>query len=338
MSKTVFFYSSVQTKKTFSIQSYYRNDILILKDLGYKVALSKKSFDFLLFWKYDIAFIYFYRYGLIAALFAKLFGKKVLFTGGIDALDKNVATPRQRYIQKILFKLCNLFSDTSILVSQTDQSNVKDIYGGKLPSNCALSFHVIDFDSFEFKGDFLEKKHYFVTIAWMVSIENVYRKGVDRAIRIFASIRERIPDYKFYIVGPSGAGSDYIQSLISELHLEESVIYLGTIQEHNKINLLKESQFYIQLSAYEGFGIAAMEALAAGCCVVHSGRGGLRDCMGSFGYKVDIDNEDTISRLILELCRKKTDVEHLKSGIQYVKSNFSYQTRLGSFKQIFRKL
>lgn len=172
----------------------------------------------------------------------------------------------------------------------------------------------------------------------MVSIENVYRKGVDRAIRIFASIRERIPDYKFYIVGPSGAGSDYIQSLISELHLEESVIYLGTIQEHNKINLLKESQFYIQLSAYEGFGIAAMEALAAGCCVVHSGRGGLRDCMGSFGYKVDIDNEDTISRLILELCRKKTDVEHLKSGIQYVKSNFSYQTRLGSFKQIFRKL
>lgn len=113
-----------------------------------------------MFWKYDIAFIYFYRYGLIAALFAKLFGKKVLFTGGIDALDKNVATPRQRYIQKILFKLCNLFSDTSILVSQTDQSNVKDIYGGKLPSNCALSFHVIDFDSFEFKGDFLEKKHY----------------------------------------------------------------------------------------------------------------------------------------------------------------------------------
>ena len=276
--------------------------------------------------------------GLIAALFAKLFGKKVFFTGGIDALDKNVATPRQRYIQKILFKLCNLFSDTSILVSQTDQSNVKDIYGGELPSNCVLSFHAIDFDSFEFKGDFSEKKHCFVTIAWMVSIENVYRKGVDRAVRIFASIRERIPDYKFYIIGPSGVGSDYIQSLIAELHLEESVVYLGTIQEHDKINLLKESQFYIQLSAYEGFGIAAMEALAAGCCVVHSGRGGLRDCMGRFGYKVDIDNEDTISRLILELCSKESDVEHLKGGIQYVKNNFSYQTRLGSFKQIFRNL
>ena len=172
----------------------------------------------------------------------------------------------------------------------------------------------------------------------MVSIENVYRKGVDRAVRIFASIRERIPDYKFYIIGPSGVGSDYIQSLIAELHLEESVVYLGTIQEHDKINLLKESQFYIQLSAYEGFGIAAMEALAAGCCVVHSGRGGLRDCMGRFGYKVDIDNEDTISRLILELCSKESDVEHLKGGIQYVKNNFSYQTRLGSFKQIFRNL
>ena len=38
--KTVLFYSSVKTKKMFSIQSYYRNDIMILRDLGYRVRLS----------------------------------------------------------------------------------------------------------------------------------------------------------------------------------------------------------------------------------------------------------------------------------------------------------
>ena len=74
----VFFYSSVRTKKMFSIQSYYRNDICILKDLGYNVHLSNSIWDFLCFWKYDIAFLYFYKYSFFAAFFAKLFRKKHL--------------------------------------------------------------------------------------------------------------------------------------------------------------------------------------------------------------------------------------------------------------------
>ena len=69
--KSVLFFSSVKTKKMFSIQSYYRNDIMILKELGYDVHLSKSCWDFLCFWRYSVAFIYFYRYGLIAAAIAK---------------------------------------------------------------------------------------------------------------------------------------------------------------------------------------------------------------------------------------------------------------------------
>ena len=91
--KTVLFYSSVKTKKMFSIQSYYRNDIMILRDLGYRVRLSKSCWDFVRFWRYSIAFVYFYRYGFFAALWAKLLGKKAYFTGGIDYLEPSFATP-----------------------------------------------------------------------------------------------------------------------------------------------------------------------------------------------------------------------------------------------------
>jgi len=78
--KRVLFYSSVSTKKMFSIQKFYRTDICIMRDLGYKVSLCNSYFDYLQFWKYDIAFIYFYKYGFLPALIEKIFFKKVLFT------------------------------------------------------------------------------------------------------------------------------------------------------------------------------------------------------------------------------------------------------------------
>ena len=129
--KTVLFYSSVKTKKMFSIQSYYRNDIMILRDLGYRVRLSKSCWDFVRFWRYSIAFVYFYRYGFFAALWAKLLGKKAYFTGGIDYLEPSFATPFQRYVQALFFKLCNLLSDRSFIVSSMDCRNVAQLYGEK---------------------------------------------------------------------------------------------------------------------------------------------------------------------------------------------------------------
>ena len=60
--KRILFYSSVQDKKLFYIQQFYRIDIEILENLGYQVLLSNKISDAWKFWKYDFVFAYFYRY------------------------------------------------------------------------------------------------------------------------------------------------------------------------------------------------------------------------------------------------------------------------------------
>jgi len=145
MGKRILFYSSVSTKRMFSIQQFYRTDICILRDLGYDVKLSNSFINYFFFWKYDLSLIYFYRYGLLPALIAKFFLKKVVFTGGIDYLDKNYAGLKSYRIQKILFKFCILFSDKNILVSNSDIKNINS-FKSKLPeSKFPLSFHVIDF-------------------------------------------------------------------------------------------------------------------------------------------------------------------------------------------------
>ena len=108
MKKRLLFYSSVKSLELFKTQKFYQIDIALLEDLGYDVWLSNRIFDSLLFWKYDILFSYFYRYSFFTALFAKCFGKKTYFTGGIDPLDANYASPFSYRIQVLFLSLIHI--------------------------------------------------------------------------------------------------------------------------------------------------------------------------------------------------------------------------------------
>ena len=332
--KDVLFFSSVKTKKMFSIQSYYRNDIKILKELGYNVHLSKSYWDYLCFWRYSVAFIYFYRYGLFAALFAKLFRRRVYFTGGIDYLEPSFATPRQRRLQAVLFRLCNMLSDRSILVSSSDCRNVAGLYGGRLPENCTLSFHAIDVARFLYTPDVPKKNGQFLLVAWMQNIDNVFRKGIDKAVMVFKIIHDSHPESRFILAGPSGEGSAYVLRLVDGLGLGGCVKYLGPITEEHKIRLMKESRFYFMLSTYEGFGIAAAESLAAGCRLIHSGRGGLTDAAASHGVKVDPADIGGIADTCLRLYGQPADSAETRAAMEFVSKRFCHESRLEAFRSI----
>lgn len=326
--KVVLFYSSVQEKKMFYIQGFYKTDISILQDLGYSVLLSNRIIDFLHFKKYDIAFLYFYRYALFSAILAKLFGKTVIFTGGVDNLDRSYAGSKNYFIQKIFFKLCNLFSDTSLIVSTADQKNIEKIYSAdRMPKNCKLCFHSIDIQDLKYNGN-TPKENVFLTIAWMGKIENVYRKGVLHSIYVFKELQNLMPEYKFYIIGSLGEGSDYAINLVKKLRLENSVCFTGSINEEQKNVFLKKSKFYFQLSEYEGFGIAAMEALAAGNIVIHSGRGGLKDAIGNNGICIEnlTDYKKIAEQIYCSYLEKET-FSKIEKGVHYVEDNFSYSNR-----------
>ncbi|MDE5639615.1 MAG: glycosyltransferase family 4 protein [Odoribacter sp.] len=336
--KVVLFYSSVQDKKLFSIQGFYKTDISILEDLGYTVVTSNRIRDFLHFRKYDIAFLYFYRYGLFPAILAKLFGKQVIFTGGIDNLAREYASRKNYFIQKHFFQFCNLFSDVSLIVSTADQENIKQIYAGRLPKNNLLCFHSIDTEKLKYTPN-IPKKNVFLTIAWMTKAENVYRKGILRSIHVFKELRTYMPEYTFHIIGPLGEGSDIAIQLIEELGLEDKVFFTGTISEAEKINYLKTSKYYFQLSEYEGFGIAATEALIAGNIVIHSGKGGLKDAVGNHGICIEnIEDYPAIARQIYKHSSTLNGEQHLEEGIQYVEKNFSYSNRKNTISKILRQL
>ena len=126
MKRRVLFYSSVNDINLFKITGFYVEDVASLKEAGFSVICTNKFISFLKFWNYDIAFLYFYKKSLLPGLIAKLFLKKIIYTGGIDELneiDKNKSINKILYI--FLFRINYLLSTKCNIVSKNDLINVK---------------------------------------------------------------------------------------------------------------------------------------------------------------------------------------------------------------------
>jgi glycosyltransferase involved in cell wall biosynthesis len=336
--KTALFYASAPSKKMFSIQKFYRTDIQILRELGYRVRLSTKAVDFLKFWTYDFAFIYFYRYGLFCAIFSRIFLKKVFFTGGIDSLDQEWANKKAYRIQKLLFKACTLFSTCNILVSNADIKNIKRFRPVLNEARYPKVFHAIEVDKFR-KESIDQREKIVTTVVWMYDLDNVKRKGVDRSIQFFKKLHELDSDFRMVIIGPFGKGTETLRELIAREHLEPFIHFTGTISDNEKIEWLQKSMIYTQLSIYEGFGIAAIEALAAGNIVIHSGKGGLSDGIGKYGILANNNHWDALSKdVIAILSNTETWNTYISNGVRHVSENFDYPVRKKAFQQIFSNI
>lgn len=329
--KRVLFYSSIKDKGLFNIQQFYQVDIHILKNLGYTVILSNRIADAWKFWQYDLVFAYFYRYSLFVSFIAKIFGRSTFFTGGIDALDSNLVSKIDHLIQKWLFKMCYLLSKRCIIVSRTDMNNVSTIVRGR---KLAYSEHTINTDAFD--CDISAKQNLITTIVWQDKVSNVKRKGVDNALRLFARLHQlpEYSEYKFVIIGKTGEGTTYLKDIVSELGIDDSVVFTGSISETEKVNYLKCSKIYFQLSLFEGFGVAALEALCAKNIVVHSGRGGLSNPIYKDGVLINIGRSVEEMSVQLYAGLKAISYSNLEHAHTNVCINYSNKRREEEFANI----
>jgi len=323
----------------FYLQGFYRTDIKILKDLGYKVNLSNNLWEFFRYEKYDISFLYFYKYSLFAAIISKIFKKKIIFTGGIDYLDREYASYINYYIQKIFFLISSAIANKIIIVSNADLQNIKKFKKHLPISKYILSYHTIEFESYKY-NDIDKKQKILSTIVWMGRKENVIRKGIDKAIELYKNIYKIDNEYRMIIIGPIGEGTKFIKDIIKFEKMEDKILLTGGISEKDKIETLKMSTIYAQLSIYEGFGIAAIEALASGNIVVHTGKGGLAYGIGNNGVLIRKEDkyEDIAKKIINIISDREMHLKMINNGIEHIFQNFIYNKRLQDFRDIMEKL
>jgi len=335
MAKTLLFYAAVKDVSLFKTQMFYQNTREILVKLGFCVIMTNKMSDALKL-KYDGFFCFFFRQGVIPALYAKIRGKKIFFTGGLDSLEKSLVKPKDYYVQVILFKLCRLLADWCLIESKSDLRNIQKISLVKKHSNLYYSPQAVDVKQYNCRLE--DKEKLFSTICWQGTTGNCKRKGVDQALYYFKMLKEReeFEDYRFLIMGRAGDGTPFLQSLISELGLEDSVVLTGEVTEEEKRDFLKKSKYFFQLSLYEGFGLAALEAVASKCIPIHTGRGGLNDTLADDGVKVDYNRFDgSLGSIDTSVADKLLAIssEDIEKSYNRILSSFDSSVRLENFRK-----
>jgi glycosyltransferase involved in cell wall biosynthesis len=91
---------------------------------------------------------------------------------------------------------------------------------------------------------------------------------VDVLVRAFATLLPEFPGLTLLVLG-DGPERESIRTLIRDLAIEDRVMLKAFTDSHDEvIGLMKSSHVCVIPSTREGFGIAALEALACGLPVV----------------------------------------------------------------------
>jgi L-malate glycosyltransferase len=96
----------------------------------------------------------------------------------------------------------------------------------------------------------------------------IKEKNVDLLIKALALIRNEIPGIRCIIAG-DGPEKGLLQNIAKKFNLERNIKFIGFLENHDElIAILKSSQVCASPSIREGFGIAALEAMACGLPIV----------------------------------------------------------------------
>ena len=129
------------------------------------------------------------------------------------------------------------------------------------------------------------------------------RKNIGGLLRAYGELLSRNAAAPRLVIA-GGASSDAAPWLeqIAQPPLAGHVEYLGYVASDRRESLFRGARLFVLPSFEEGFGLPALEAMAAGVPVVASARGSLPEVVGDAGLLIDPENTaalaDALERII----------------------------------------
>lgn len=141
------------------------------------------------------------------------------------------------------------------------------------------------------------------------------RKSVDILLRAMPRVLSAIPTARLRIVG-SGPEAERLRLLRSALGLAQSVEFLGHIPFEQLTREYRDCALFCLPSRQEGFGIACLEALAAGRAIVTTHAAALPEVVrdGVAGKLVAPGDPSALAEALIALLRDRGEAERLGTG------------------------
>lgn len=243
------------------------------------------------------------------ALFGLLFKKKVfIILHGTDCASLpeisygSLRIPLLRYFCKKSYEMASCLLPVSESLIRTDLNFSKSIINKKQGilnhfPRLKTPFHVIhnglDPNFWQIDESVKRLPNQFFAV---ISAEQYYLKGADLILKI----APLYPECSFYIAGmeiPKGMEN-----------IPKNVGFLGKLNPNQLKTWYQSSTFYFQLSLFEGFGCALVEAMLCGCISIGSNVNHIPQIIGVTGFVLERKEADAL-KIIIDQCLDLTDIE-----------------------------
>jgi L-malate glycosyltransferase len=158
---------------------------------------------------------------------------------------------------------------------------------------------------------------------------------VEDVVRIFAKIHEQVPS-KLLFVG-DGPERPAAEGLSRDLGICDDIRFVGKQEQIEEI--LAVSDLFLLTSEYESFGLAALEAMAAGVPVISTNAGGLPEINvdGKTGYLSNVGDIDNMSSRAIELLSDDEKLAEFKVNAAEHAMTFDIQNIVPKYEALYDK-
>jgi N-acetyl-alpha-D-glucosaminyl L-malate synthase BshA len=161
-------------------------------------------------------------------------------------------------------------------------------------------------------------------------------KRVEDVIRTFYAIRKEIP-CKLLMSG-DGPERQTMEQLCRELGTCEDIRFLGKQEKLEEI--LSITDLFLLPSAYESFGLAALEAMGCKVPVISSNAGGIPEINihGVTGFLTDVGDVEAMAKFSLELLTNDVKLNQFKQNALDQAQKFNINTIVPVYEKLYQQV
>ena len=170
-----------------------------------------------------------------------------------------------------------------------------------------------------------------------VASADVPLKGLDYLLNALSDLAEVYSDISLSIIGEQKKGG-HTERLIKKLNLEKRVNFFSNLTQEDLRKTYCEAELAIIPSLYEGFGFAAIEAMACGVPLISSSGGALPEVIKDTGIIIPPKNVKEIYNSVDYLLSSPHIAKELaEKGLQRANSKFSWAAIAKKLEKVYYK-
>ena len=297
------------------------------------VAKIPRLFDTLWrMWKfskyYDIVQIHSYG-GLaliledLASLWAKVLGKKVVFTLHAGSFPQKIRRFPAWY--KGVFARGAALTCPSAYLKENMAEYLPELR--VIPNQIRLPDY-----------PFFKKKRFGPTLLWMRTFEDAYQP--EMALEVVAMLRKDFPDIKLYMAGSDSGLLKSVQQKTKVLSLENQVFFPGYLKHEDKLRLAELCDIFICTNRIDNAPVSLIEMAALGLPLVSTNAGGIPYLFknGENAILVDIGDGQAMAEAVKALISDNDFAQNLCTEGRKLAEQHDEQPILNAWTSLFRQI